>query len=82
MFSLLIDLLICEPQNLCRGGYGVNPHDDRDAPRERADGVRPYRSSRIKGMDMHLGPPRPLLSSLHGMVCTVIPLSSRMRLVT
>ena len=41
-----------------------------------------YRSSRTKGMDMHLGPPRPLDSSLQAMVWTLMPLSARIWLVT
>ena len=42
----------------------------------------PYRSSRIKGMLIHRGPPRPLDNSLHPITWVLMPCSSKMRLVT
>ena len=63
------------------GQTAFNGCEDRFLEKQQAP-ARYRTSSRTKGMDMHRGPPRPRLSSLQGMVWTVMPLSSRMRLVT
>ena len=59
---------------------GVPPIQNSDCPLPR--GERDHGSSRISGILMQRGPPRPRLSSALGMAWMRIPASSRERLVT
>lgn len=41
-----------------------------------------YNSSLQRGIDIHLGPPRPLDNSLEGIMCSLMPCSSNNLFVT